>query len=92
MVVDFALMKSIIKEWLDDNFDHNLILHELDRPLGDAVTKLTGQKIYYINCNPTAENIALHLKMAVIPVLFAGKPFNITTIKLFETSDSFIEV
>jgi 6-pyruvoyltetrahydropterin/6-carboxytetrahydropterin synthase len=92
MVVDFSLIKNIVKGWIDDNFDHNVILSSKDKVLGQAIAEYTGQKIYYLANNPTAENIALHLKMEVMPKLFTDSSFQIVKLKLFETPNCFVEV
>ncbi|MDP4709163.1 MAG: 6-carboxytetrahydropterin synthase [Rickettsiaceae bacterium] len=92
MVVDFGELKNIIKDWIDENLDHNVILHEDDKALGSLIASQTGQNIYYLKSNPTAENIALHLKSDIIPKLFTKNSFNIVRLKLFETPNSFVEV
>ncbi|RTK93614.1 MAG: 6-carboxytetrahydropterin synthase [Rickettsiales bacterium] len=92
MVADFAELKQIMKEWIDDNFDHTVILYDKDKKLGDSISDCTGQKIYYLAANPTAENIALHLKKDIIPILFNKKPFEIIKVKLYETPNAFVEV
>jgi 6-pyruvoyltetrahydropterin/6-carboxytetrahydropterin synthase len=92
MVVDFGELKSVMKEWIDQNFDHNVILHRDDIKLGTFISAHTGQNIYYLKSNPTAENIALHLKADIIPKLFTKRSFNIVKIKLFETPNAFVEV
>lgn len=92
MVVDFGELKDVMKGWIDQNFDHNVILHKDDKELGDFVSRHTGQKVYYLDTNPTAENIALHLKSDIIPILFSERFFRIIKIKLFETPNSFVEV
>lgn len=92
MVVDFGELKDVMKGWIDENLDHNVILNKSDKALGDLVFEHTGQKIYYLDSNPTAENIALHLKSDIIPILFSEKSFRITKVKLFETPNSFVEI
>lgn len=92
MVVDFGQMKFIVKSWIDENFDHSLILHQDDREIGDKISDWTGQKIYYMDQNPTAENIALHLKLDILPKLFTSSFFVIIKLKLFETPNCFVEV
>ena len=92
MVVDFGELKAIMKEWIDTNFDHNLILSKDDYNLGQNIAQTTEQSIYYIDSNPTAENIALHLKLDIIPMLFKNKTFDIVKVKLFETPNAFVEV
>lgn len=92
MVVDFGLIKERVKSWVDDNFDHNVILSHKDHMLGAEITRFTNQKIYYLHANPTAENIALHLKHDIIPQLFSKESFEIMKLKLFETPNCFVEV
>ncbi len=92
MVVDFGQMKLIIQKWINENFDHSLILHRQDKEIGDKISDWTGQKIYYMDNNPTAENIALHLKLVILPKLFTSSFFVIIKLKLFETPNCFVEV
>ena len=92
MVVDFGELKTVMKDWIDENFDHNVILHIDDKELGSFIAGYTNQNIYYLNSNPTAENIAAHLKKEIIPKLFSGKLFDIVKVKLYETPNAFVEV
>ncbi|NRB10829.1 MAG: 6-carboxytetrahydropterin synthase QueD [Rickettsiaceae bacterium] len=92
MVIDFADLKDIIASWINENFDHNVILHKEDKQLGDFISRQTGQNVYYLSVNPTAENIALHLKNVILLKLFEGRGFNITKVKLYETPNSYVEV
>lgn len=92
MVVDFGLIKDLAKEWIDKNFDHSLILHQDDKDIGQQIENHTGQRIYYLQNNPTAENIALHLKNEIFPKLFVNRNFFVISLKLFETPNCFVEV
>jgi 6-pyruvoyltetrahydropterin/6-carboxytetrahydropterin synthase len=92
MIVDFGEIKLFAKKWIDDNFDHSLILHQDDKEIGEKIASWTGQKIYYMQNNPTAENIALHLKNDIFPKLFVNQSFFIISLKLFETPNCFVEV
>lgn len=92
MVADFGLIKDLAKGWVDENFDHSLILHQNDKEIGQKIESHTGQKVYYLQNNPTAENIALHLKNMIFSKLFESQKFFITNIKLFETPNCFVEV
>lgn len=94
MVIDFAVLKEIIKTWLDDHLDHTIILAEADRTLGNAIYDITKQDIYYLNNTPTAENIALHLK-DILSDLFVSKGLKtvrIERILLNETPSCSVEV
>ncbi len=56
MVMDFSDIKDVMKEWIDGNLDHRMILHR-DDPAVPALKEL-GEPLYLLDCNPTAENIA----------------------------------
>lgn len=91
-VVDFGEIKTLVKGWIDEYLDHNVILSAADRPLGKEIAKLTGQEPYYLSDNPSAENIAAHLMDDILPKLFAGKPFWATKLKLYETPNCYVEI
>ncbi len=90
-VIDFGVIREILRTWIDDNFDHNTILSKHDKKLGEKITEETGQKIFYLDCNPTAENIAEFLLKEICPKLFAQKQVKCIKIKLFETPNCYVE-
>lgn len=91
-VIDFGNVREIFGKWIEENLDHNTILNEADRKLGEEISKQTGQKIYYLKENPTVENIAKHLFNEIAPKLFAGFDAKISKIKIFETPNCFTEI
>lgn len=92
MVIDFGEIKDKVKSWVDKHFDHNIILWKNDARLGQAIKDVTEQDIYYLATNPTAENIALHLKNDILPQLFIDSSYIIDRVKLYETPNCFVEV
>jgi 6-pyruvoyltetrahydropterin/6-carboxytetrahydropterin synthase len=56
MVVDFGDIKRLVKEWIDRELDHRMILRQ-DDPLVGALRAL-GEPVYVLESNPTAERIA----------------------------------
>jgi 6-pyruvoyltetrahydropterin/6-carboxytetrahydropterin synthase len=60
-VIDFSIIKEKIGQWLDDNWDHGMILWVSD-PVSQEwispVTYLYGHKYFLLPYNPTAENLA----------------------------------
>ncbi|MBI4369871.1 MAG: 6-carboxytetrahydropterin synthase QueD [Elusimicrobia bacterium] len=82
MVVDFSEIKGKIKRWVDDHWDHRLILNEADpglaflRNLDPAVTSMPA--------NPTAENLARTLYDRV-----KAMGFPVAEVRLWETPASF---
>lgn len=90
-VVDFGVVKEVLGGWIDTNWDHATILHEKDKALGESIAAVTGQKIYYLPQNPTAENLADYLLNELCPRLFAGKDVRCTRIRLYETPNCYAD-
>ena len=91
-IIDFSVIKDLLGSWLDNNFDHNTILHQDDSQLGEQIAKITGQKIYYLPCNPTAENIAWYLHTKICPMLFDACNISCVGITVFETPNCFAQI
>lgn len=83
-VVDFGEIKEKLGNWIDTNWDHQTILWDQDATLGAAIQQETGQPVYYLPGNPTAENMAKYLLETVCPRLFAA-PLKAVKVKLWET-------
>jgi len=81
MVEDFTDVKTVVKEWLDNEIDHTLLLHEQDPIL--PILKSAGERVRVMDANPTAENIA-----RMIYDYVAGKGFNVVEVALWETETS----
>jgi len=56
MVIDFTDIKNVVKEWVDRELDHKMILRH-DDPLVPPLQAL-GEPIYILDSNPTVERIA----------------------------------
>ncbi|MBV8611588.1 MAG: 6-carboxytetrahydropterin synthase, partial [Singulisphaera sp.] len=71
MLVDFGDIKRTVQRWIDENLDHNLLLCREDPIL--PVLQQHGERIFVMDCNPTAENIARlifeHTADAGLPVV-----------------------
>lgn len=91
-VIDFGIIRDLLGSWVDENLDHNTILCRKDKNLGEKITAETGQKIYYLEENPTAENIAQHILEEICPKLFAEKNVKCVAIKLYETPNCSVDV
>ena len=87
MVIEFDSAKKKIRDWFDENWDHNIILHESDKELGEAISKITEQKIFYVSFNPTAENLGNYLLNEICPELFEGTGARCTRIHMQETPE-----
>ena len=56
MVVDFGVVKDVVKGWVDANLDHKMLLSQND-PVVNSLQQI-GEPFYLMEVNPTAENIA----------------------------------
>ncbi len=91
-VIDFGTVREVLGSWIDNNLDHNTILSIKDKKLGEKIASETGQKIYYIKENPTAENIAKHIFEEICPKLFNKKSVKCVAIKLYETPNCYTSI
>jgi 6-pyruvoyltetrahydropterin/6-carboxytetrahydropterin synthase len=88
MVIDFKEIKTRFKTWIDTNWDHNMILNRADKELGDMIAKYTGQKVFYLDCNPTSENIASYLFNVVLHEVFSDARHYIQLCRRITISES----
>lgn len=58
-VIDFGEVKQVIGDWIDTNWDHNMILNRED-PFVEILKKASDKEPYTMD-NPTAENMAREL-------------------------------
>ena len=84
MVVDFGIIKSTICQWLEDNYDHHMLLWEKD-PYAKEIAKIDNS-VVIVPYNPTAENIANHILNVVAPSLLKDTPIKLSKVVLEETS------
>ena len=81
MVMDFVEVQNQVKEWVDGNLDHRMVLCRED-PAVPALAEL-GEPLYLMDDNPTAENIAkLVYRQA------REKGLSVTEVRLWETRSS----
>lgn len=70
-VLDFSVIKALLCEWLETEWDHKILLWEND-PLLAAVQAVDRDSVVVVPFNPTAENMAQHLVTVVGPRQLAG--------------------
>lgn len=94
MVIDFSVIKQLIGTWLEEYWDHAMIMWEEDpyHYLWSEVGQpLHGMKYFLLPTNPTAENIALYLKDKA-NFLLANTEVKVTKIECWETPSCSAEV
>ena len=68
-VVDFAVINRLFKGWIDDNWDHGMLLWEEDTEAIKALNSISTSRTFLMPYNPTAENMARYLLFEVAPDL-----------------------
>lgn len=86
-IIDFSCIKATIGSWIDDNWDHNMILHKDDPLCANLVHVNSGREPYILDCNPTAENMAEYLYQMCNQYL--PKYVRCSKITLYETPNCF---
>lgn len=90
-IIDFSIIKQYIGSWIDNNWDHNLIIFK-DDPDIELIKQISGAKSAFItDFNPTAENIAAYL-LNISNTMLASYSVKVIKIKLWETSNCYVEV
>ena len=84
-VIDFAVIKKQVGEWIDEKWDHGFVLWCIDYEAIEAVSGIESQKLHLMDANPTAENMAMYLMKAANNLL--PEPITCTKVKLFETEN-----
>ncbi len=83
-VIDFGVIKSLLCQWLEDTWDHRMLIWEQD-PMLEALLTI-DPSVVAVPFNPTAENIAAYLVTKVGPDLLAGTPVRLVRVQVDETS------
>ena len=82
MVMDFVDIKDVVKDWIEENLDHVMLLAKDDPFL--PVMREHGERVYAMDANPTAENIA-----RLIFEFLRGKDYPVLEVALWETESSY---
>jgi len=70
-VLDFGVIKSLLCEWLETEWDHKMLIWEHD-PMRTDLMKISPESVRLVPFNPTAENMAKYLCEEIAPDQLAG--------------------
>lgn len=82
-VIDFSDIKARLCMWLEDNWDHKMLIWEGD-PLAQSLITI-DPSVVIVPFNPTAENIAEHLVKVIAPQQLAGTGITLVNCIVEET-------
>jgi len=83
-IIDFSVIKARVCEWLEENWDHRMILWEQD-PILPALREI-DPTVVTLPRNPTAENMAEYLVETVGPMVLAETGVRLVEVTVQETS------
>ena len=93
-VIDFGVIKSALCMWVEDNWDHRMLLWERD-PILEALdermiqsgelNKVLDESLHIVNFNPTAENMAAYLLEVIGPMRLDGTGVTLSRVTIEET-------
>ena len=63
-VVDFSVIKERLCQWLENEWDHKMLLWKED-PEALKIASLDPSGVVLLDFNPTAENLAYHMVLVV---------------------------
>lgn len=90
MVLDFGHIKNSIKKWIDDNWDHRLLIWDQDGRTKN-LKEMDPGSIVVVAFNPSAENLAAHIYMKVLDLLELPGMVHLSRVRVWETPTSYAE-
>jgi 6-pyruvoyltetrahydropterin/6-carboxytetrahydropterin synthase len=84
MVVDFSVIKDTVCAWLDQNWDHRMLIW-----VGDPILPLLRDidaSVVQVPANPTAENLAMMMVRDLAPKLLLGSGVKMISCTVHETA------
>lgn len=84
-VIDFGIMKELLCEWLEANWDHRMLLWHDDPWLGLLEPRKHELGITIVPFNPTAENMAEYLVEVIAPKRLNGTGVELVACEVQET-------
>lgn len=88
MLMDFSILKALVKKEILDKYDHALVLNA-QSPYITQLSELPFERLMTVPFQPTCENLILHFAKLLVPAL----PLDVRLhkLKLYETATSYAE-
>ena len=88
-VIDFSVLRDRIGGWVDEHWDHGMLLYEKDPLVKLWSVDLADHKCYVLPVNPTSENVAKYILEVVGPQVLADTDVELVSVVCYETSNCF---
>lgn len=83
-VIDFSVVKDLLCAWLEEMWDHKMMLWQED-PLLSEIQRVAPNDVVVVPFNPTAEQIAEYLVEVVGPKQLEGTGVRLVAVRIDET-------
>lgn len=90
-VMDFSVIKDLLCEWLEENWDHKFLIWK-DDPWASVLKETDPKGTVVVDFNPTAENMGSYLIDDIGPQQLAGTEVVLTKVIIEETRKCAAEV
>ena len=90
-VMDFSVIKDLLCEWLEAEWDHRFLVWE-DDPMLLGLCQLDPEGVVVVPFNPTAENMGQYLLNVVAPQELKGTGAWLKSVVIEETRKCSVEV
>lgn len=82
-VIDFSIIKTLLCMWIEEHWDHKMLMWEQDPMLSHLF--VFSDSLVIVPFNPTAENMAHYLLHVISPQQLAGTGIEVHRIEVEET-------
>ncbi len=87
-VIDFSVLKREVGGWIEEHWDHTMILWSEDRETVELLLRAPQRKPpYVLSVNPTAENLAEYLLREICPAVLCGRGVMVHRVVFWETAN-----
>ena len=83
-VIDLSIVKEQLCQWLEDNYDHRMMIWDQD-PILPKLLEIEPNHTVAVPFKPSSENIAHHLLTVVGPAQLKGTGAHLAKVELIET-------
>lgn len=90
-VLDFSVIKTLLCEWLEENWDHKFLIFK-DDPWAPILKQTDPEGTVVVDFNPTAENMGAHLVEVVGPKQLKDTDATLVSIRIEETRKCWVDV
>lgn len=90
-ILDFSVLKSRVKGWIDEHWDHSFLIHQDDDNARQALQLVEPCRFFVMPYNPTAENMAKYLLEEMCPEVLEGTGAKACQVRIWETEESYAE-